>query len=99
MNNKCCVNCGKKIKTEITMPNMLKGQVKGIASFLCAVCLWAQVGSAELDFGKVAAEDRAANDFSQQSVGFIFSTTASTMALSASPGDLMIDFAHIYQTL
>jgi len=52
--------------------------------------------AAELDFGKVAMQDHAANDFSGQSIDHIFSSTNSTLTLSASPGDLMIDFARIH---
>ncbi|MEI7752445.1 MAG: hypothetical protein WCJ71_10210 [Candidatus Omnitrophota bacterium] len=74
----------------------LRKAAKSLASFLCVTCLCAQVGAAELDFGKVATQDHPANDFSRQSIDHIFSSTNSTLTLSASPGDLMIDFARIH---
>jgi hypothetical protein len=73
------------------------GSIKSIASLLCAACLWAQVGTTELDFGKIAKQDKAVNDFSHNGIDLVFSTTSTGLTLSASPGDLMIDFAHIYQ--
>lgn len=79
--HKSCMNCGS---------------IKCIASFLCAACLWAHVGTTELNFGEIAGQGKAANDFSTHGVDFIFNTSTGVTA-TVSTGDLMIDFAHIYQ--
>lgn len=94
MDHKWCINCGKKHKAEESAQDKLRSKAKSIASFLCATCLWAQVGMAELDFGKAGAQDHVTNDFSMQSIDFAFSTN-SGLTLSAALGDQMIDFAHI----
>ena len=99
MKHKYCINCGKNHIAENKKCDDFRKAAKSTASFLCASCLCAQVGAAELDFGKVTMQDHAANDFSGQSIDHIFSSTNSTLTLSASPGDLMIDFAHIHQVL
>ena len=96
MECKCCINCGRKHMGGNQGQDGLRKAAKSMACFLCATCLCAQVGAAELDFGKVALHDHAANDFSKQSIDLIFSSTNSTLTLSALPGDLMIDFAHIH---
>jgi len=96
MKHKYCINCGGKHIAENNKQDDLRKAAKSLASFLCAACLCAQVGVAELDFGKVATQDHPANDFSRQSIDHIFSSTNSTLTLSASPGDLMIDFARIH---
>jgi len=76
---------------------LICGGIKTIASFLCATCLWAQVGTTELDFGKIAKQDKAVNDFSHDGIDLVFSTTSTGLTLSASPGDLMTDFIGIHQ--
>src|SRR3989338_1618560 len=83
MGHKFCMNCGS---------------IKGIASFLCAACLWVHIGTTELNFWKIAKQDKAVNDFSHNSIDLIFSTnTATSLTLSASTGDLMTDFIGIHQ--
>ena len=96
MEHKCCIHCGKDHIVENNKHDGFRKSAKSLASFLCATCLCAQVGAAELDFGKVVTQDHAANDFSRQSIDLIFTSTNSTLTLSALPGDLMMDFAHIY---
>ena len=94
--HKCCIHCEGNHIAENNKQDDLRKAAKSLASFLCATCLCTQVGAAEFDFGKVATQDHAANDFSRQSIDHIFSSTNSTLTLSASPGDLMIDFARIH---
>lgn len=94
--HKHCINCEKDHIVENNKHDDFRKRAKSLASFLCATCLCTHVVAAELDFGKVAMQDHAANDFSGQSIDHIFSSTNSTLTLSASPGDLMIDFARIH---
>ena len=96
MKHKQCIECWKDHIVENNKHDALRKAPKSLASFLCATFLCTQVGAAEFDFGKVATQDHPANDFSRQSIDHIFSSTNSTLTLSASPGDLMIDFARIH---
>lgn len=98
-NERHCSNCGKLLLAVDQIQKFLHKNMKGIVCSLCASLLFAQVATAQLDFGSISKSDYPINNFFSQSVDFIFNanTSLTTSTVLISPGDHMIDFAEIYK--
>ncbi len=100
-NHEHCTQCGKKLTAFDHMKNFLGKKSKQIIVFLCALCLAARIGTAELDFGSVVQKDHPLNDFSSQSVDHAFNngnlSATSGDSFTFSQGDYAIDFTGIHK--
>ena len=97
-NQDYCIRCGKTLSVNDQQNNFNLSNIGQALIFFCAFCLMAAVGKADLDT-QIGNSSPHPGEISSHAVDYIFSNTSATIGivgLTPSFGDIIIDFANIY---